>query len=763
MFSFCVALYEALVGDPPFTGDSLDELAGRVTRGERRPRPRKLTAPAWLLAVVERGLHPDPAARWPSMDELLRALRDDPKVRRRRWLGRAGVVLALGGGLAGARLLGRAEVQPAPCSAIARQLAGTWDATRRADARAAAGALRLPFAAEMSARVERALDGYARRWVEEATEVCEARALPGSQPAPWIDARARCLEGRRVALESLADELVVADATTLEHAARAAFGLPPVERCADIEYVTTSAPLPDEPRRAAAVEAVRARLLRTTVTIQTGQYARALEQAEALMAETEALEFPPLAPEVRVVLARAQSYAQRRRDAAASVERAFFEAEATGRQALARQCASEIGMYAPGTDTALDRELWGRVAEAKLRFHSTPRERAQHHYAMSISLTTGGELEQALEHAARARELAEQLDGETTTVIAALLSAGHAELLLGRFEASRASFERAGALEDEVYGELFPQRANSLILLAQVQASLGEFAAERATLERALEVLDANPGVTARWRFQVEMLLGGAYEALNEFEQARAHLERSLELGEELYGPDSAQLAPTLGVLGGLEASRGELATARAHLRHAIELAEGTYGAEHRTTLALSNNLGDVLVLAGEFEEAETLMRDVVARFERAHSPDHADLAIMLNLLTQAVRERGRPREALELAERALDVRRRALGEEDEIAATSRRQIALALLAMSRPAEARRHAERALELTRDDSPLARAASAFVLARALARGSADDRARALPLAREGLGLLQAAVSAHECALRDDITRWVAARE
>jgi len=71
-FAFCVALWEALTGDRPFHGKTLDELRSDVQRGvdalDASKIPRRLRAP------LRRGLQRDPDQRYRSMDALLAAL-----------------------------------------------------------------------------------------------------------------------------------------------------------------------------------------------------------------------------------------------------------------------------------------------------------------------------------------------------------------------------------------------------------------------------------------------------------------------------------------------------------------------------------------------------------------------------------------------------------------------------------------------------------------------------------------------------------------
>ena len=72
-FAFCVALWEALTGERPFVGPTLDKLKEQVQAGARELDASKL--PRTLREPLIRGLEPDPERRWPSMDALLAALR----------------------------------------------------------------------------------------------------------------------------------------------------------------------------------------------------------------------------------------------------------------------------------------------------------------------------------------------------------------------------------------------------------------------------------------------------------------------------------------------------------------------------------------------------------------------------------------------------------------------------------------------------------------------------------------------------------------
>jgi serine/threonine protein kinase len=74
-YAFCVALFEALYGRRPFVGRTRLELAVRMACGEMWEPPANSPVHCEggleVLALLKRGLSPDPMLRFASMDELL--------------------------------------------------------------------------------------------------------------------------------------------------------------------------------------------------------------------------------------------------------------------------------------------------------------------------------------------------------------------------------------------------------------------------------------------------------------------------------------------------------------------------------------------------------------------------------------------------------------------------------------------------------------------------------------------------------------------
>ncbi len=84
VFSFCVALYEAVYGEHPFAGDSLAELEDAIRQGRIRKPPRGNRVPQWLRRTLLRGLRHGPNERFRSMDAVVAAIEKARRGARRR-------------------------------------------------------------------------------------------------------------------------------------------------------------------------------------------------------------------------------------------------------------------------------------------------------------------------------------------------------------------------------------------------------------------------------------------------------------------------------------------------------------------------------------------------------------------------------------------------------------------------------------------------------------------------------------------------------
>ena len=305
-FAFCVALYEALVGERPFEGRTLPALATSVTHGRMRPMPRSV--PGWLRDALQTGLSVEPGQRHASMSALLRVLERDRGLGRRS----AAVVGAMAIGAAATvgvlQWMAKEAVSPpatdrvalvepvvsvpdvaagAPgpdvaCETRAATVGGAWNEPRRA---AFIGALRRTEGPDdVESRTVPLLDRWGRDYAELARPLCDPLAAP-----VLAEVQSRCLAEARAEFDALVATATQQNAQALARAAAsAAYRLPDVSACGRqprLLAMAQSAPATQRGRvtlAAADVAGARALGWLGSVTKATSMAAAAVEQARAI-------------------------------------------------------------------------------------------------------------------------------------------------------------------------------------------------------------------------------------------------------------------------------------------------------------------------------------------------------------------------------------------------------------------------------------------------------------------------------------------------
>jgi tRNA A-37 threonylcarbamoyl transferase component Bud32 len=131
-FAYCVALWEALAGARPYPGPTLDDLRTQVARGPAALDTSRI--PRRVRGILRRGLDPDPARRWPSMEALLARV---VRVQRRPGIALAIAVGALAGLGALVFALRGGDAPVALCDPPAQEIAAVWSPANRAQLQAA--------------------------------------------------------------------------------------------------------------------------------------------------------------------------------------------------------------------------------------------------------------------------------------------------------------------------------------------------------------------------------------------------------------------------------------------------------------------------------------------------------------------------------------------------------------------------------------------------------------------------------------------------
>jgi serine/threonine protein kinase len=448
-FSFCVALYEALLGVRPFEG------AGRL-----RDRPTRRSVPGWIIGALERGLSTDPEARWPTMAALLDALRDDPRPRRRRALIFA--TLSLLGVAAVAVYIQREhqrEALVAQCEREAAVIDESWNDDTRARMRSEL--LRVQAPESVVDRLEAATDAWAEQWRSLRRDACLDTQL---------DARASvCLEIRRQSLPMMIDALPEADRDSAWRFVTELMKLPVLDTCVDPRHLEQMPDTPDP----IGIAQLHTDVTRIMVLRLAGKPNEAIALAQQMLEDPR---LPaPVAVNARLELGLAYRDLGRLDDAARELEDMYFSAMHAAVYEFATHSAiilSELGLARGRTD---DARRWIRHADVALAEldPSVQQPRVHIDLARLEVFVADGRNEEALALAKRIFEREQAIDRlhpmrpQMLTIVArAFAAAGHLREAID-------VLEQALADEAELFGEAHPARAHKLRMLAELRTRLG--------------------------------------------------------------------------------------------------------------------------------------------------------------------------------------------------------------------------------------------------------------------------------------------------
>ncbi len=746
-FAFAVALFEGLHHQHPFDCSTLATLLGDVTSGKVREPANASKVPSWLRRAIQRGMAVDPAERYPSMTAMLAELGRDPASKRRRIF--ASTALA---GLVGAASFGAATLSSSAatvCEGAETELAGVWDADRKAAAEQALLATGVPYAAETWQRAMPLLDTYAHDWAAMRTEACETHRQ-GTHSDRLHDLRTACLDLRRASLDALTAALTEADATTVEKAVTAAANLPRLASCADTQALGQAVAPPDDPKVAARVQVLREALTRAQAFGDAGKYRRGLELVAPLREEAEKLEYKPLLAEAELREGSLEMELGRLPEAEASLSAALALGIASAADPIALEALSKriflraAAMGAPVTalgDVGYGRAFLDRVdadPTAKWLFFNN----------VGVMYEHSGDVAAA---EAAYRELASAGD---VTRLAGLSDLQKAITLsnIGNLRMRVASdpgraiapFEEALRLAQAALG---PHHPHTLI----ISTNLAIANLDRGVYGDARTILDAAIG-KARDTFGAESQTFGTILAqrglleleLHDFSAAAMTFEQACALTRGPEGHDGPNNAWIVANLAAAHGGHGDWTRASELFEKSVALLEA---ADPIVLTSVLDIYARTLCLKGDHPGCLARYQRALELREAKLPPGTPAIGQSLDGVGQALTHLGRHDEALVALQRALEIAETGLAADNPLIARIQRSLGELARARGDLDTAAKHFERSVQIfamVRDDDDGELAVARINLARALATrpgAQASERAAATATIAAALATLE----------------------
>jgi tetratricopeptide (TPR) repeat protein/tRNA A-37 threonylcarbamoyl transferase component Bud32 len=721
-YSFCVALHEALYGDRPLRPEP-DAPKG----AKRTPElPERSKVPAWLRGVLARGLRADPQERFPTMDALLAALRRDPRVLRRRGLLAVAAVALLAGVIFASSYF---REQSRLCTGAEEELARAWSAPQRGAVHAAFAKTGAPFAEDVWARVEPALDAYGRTWVAAHEEACRATRVLGNQSAALLDLRMECLRGRLQDLGALVEMLAHADAKAVERAVEATGSLKRLAACENPRLLLARVPPPQDPEVRARVDAVRAMIARVNALSAAGQPKRAIALAQDAARQSAALGYKPLEAEALYALGRVESEGEDLR-AEQSLHASALAATVSHDDEVAVRALSRLAREI-AENHPREALRWADQAEAVWqRSADDPLMRASILRARGLAYERSNPPEAVRNHSEALKVIERYLGRAHLEAARQSMFLARALAESGRDQEALPYFERVLSVQERVFGSRHPRVAASLANLGTILKRLERYDEALRYLKQALALDEELFGPAHLSVGRRVNNIGNVFQELERFEEALAAHRRALTIEEAHPTEGRYSRIISLEGVGRDLLELGRTSEARVYLQRALTSCERWFGPESRQAARAQTEMGALLVRTGRWTEAAAMLTRAVTTLEHTVGQTHLDLTTALEALGEVAYAQGKPAEGLGHFERALRICEEALGPRTWCAAITLSKIGEARLRMGALAEARLALERSAAIlsARAILPVRQARSYLLLAEVHWRSGETEAAK-----------------------------------
>lgn len=607
-FAFRVTAYRVLYGRWPFEGDGL---LRSKTHGPPEP-PTTSRVPKWIFRdVLERGLQPDPPARFPNMGELLRVLRRGRYRGRRRIRNAVTFAVGLGGLVLGAAMVPADHRQ---CEERGEEL--LLELRRRHEPIALQFASQSSWTRRAWGPIAEGLNRHESDLVDATVDVCRA---PHEQ-------KLECLARHRRDLEATLELLADVEAQEIERAMAAIHALGDPQHCLRPTPTNNSTPsLPEH-------EALHIEFARIRAQLELGRFDTAAEMLAQLDVRDEVFSAPPLLGELRMLQGKLAAEQGDYESARHAYEQAFAVSLGGSDRLAAARAASELVFVTGARHEGLaESRRWLERARRHLAGLDAPTIRAALLHNLAAGQLVHGEPE-ALDSFEHALELRRNTLGPShTETLASRKGRAQALALQSRYE--EAERELHLLLEQRIsrFGPQNPSVGAIWLDIGEVQQLRGQYTMALQSLDEALANyesagLDRHPSALVARSRRVSVLT-----RLGQLDEAEAEARAVLQARREAFGPQHESVATSLVELGTLLRGQGRLDEAQALFEQVLDITsdEVRAGAAHHVLGLMHDQSGDVEAALASYSKALELVRSKLGE----HDPRVAKIHYALGLL----------------------------------------------------------------------------------------------------------------------------------
>ncbi len=542
-YSFCVTAWEALFGVRPSPGVKLALSSGMSSQARS------------VAAVLERGLAPDPTARFEDMSTLLDALARNPVLRRRRLAVGALGILSVGAVFAGYSL-----ERSSRCDDVVEPAEAIWNLTRGQELQQGFSSVQWAGAQRSWERFSQDADAYVEHWKTTVRGSCHAARVEQTLDPKTYEAQSACFEDRLARFAGVLDVYSEPTRDLVVSGFSLSRAVGPLQVCVD-------RPQPI----AAGSRLLMKELGRGLGVLRAGNLADGAEILEHVLAQAQTQELPLVEMQALAAIGETRDRLQGPEHSVATREQAYWMALEHGDDALAAQVASSLAFSLASTRDLDAAQRWLKPATVLgTRAGLGPDERS--------------ELEGSRARVAYAR---------------------------GDLQTAQTHFEESHRLAISAWGLDHPNTVASEQNLAQVLIGQGE-------LDRAIELIEHSLRVRVDhlgpWHPDVARVystLGVATGMQQRLGEAAEHFEHAAEILTETYGREHREVASALTSLGQATQALGNEAGAQRYYTEAVAIFAKVASPDDTLALTARMNLGRSLVSNGRCAKARPLLSDV--------------------------------------------------------------------------------------------------------------------------------------------------------